>query len=1139
MASKYSDIITLRESAATYRLQKEEEGAWKMFIANDQFNEILRKVISSVYNNDADAHKSFWIEGTYGTGKSHAAAVIKHLMCDEISDIEEYVNEEYRDARYDVLRNSIFDVRKKKRLFPVTMYGIRNIAHRDDLSLQMQKSIKEALAKAGLDIVVKTDFDTYANHIENNPDIWNLILAKSPQLVSVAPTRDKLVSNLRNAEIDTLTRAKEALRISGLDVRLELSNLSDWFFEVQDKLSEQGIYSGLLLLWDEFTDVMTSDIGPSLLVSLQEIADLTMHKDNNSYLFFISHPSALNSLKAEERDKTKGRYHYMRYEMEPVSAFKIMSRKFKIIDGKENEYHNITGNFFMQNDELLDIYSEGSTNPEETKSDIKKLYPLHPATANLATYYARQAGSSSRSVFKFIGDNKAIKEFLNDEAHYFNKDTITADYLWDYVVEEFNSQVAKFGAVTERFNTYKLHVSHKGDEYLAVFKSILLLNALNNIANNETVTPNEENIGNLFKGTTIEYILDDILSWINEQSIVQRTPTGVYSIQFSALPTKEIAEIREQMLLTEFRYTSQIINFGDAANTDFGTFLGGAMRAIQYKFYGVESNEYTLLNKIENGRKAVKDYELFIAIMVARSNEELNGLKVTAENAVKDDRYKNTVFLVFDAIFGSQDYDRFIEYQANAKCAQKHGFADQQKSHTDNALEMIHQWIKEMRRGVANIYVREMNDAISASKMATTINQVIAPYIFCNGPESLDVIKLRSSQTYWKKLSARDAVKTVLSFNTKDDICNHCKGPMMHISYLLQDSVDDNLEWKPDINPEHPLKKVCDFVDHKIKHADKQNNFNLAEKLIDLTRPPYGLYQTYSCMGMLAFAMRKYANKIFDLNGKPRTAQHLIEDIVEVFKCWESGNVSQKVTFKFETKEEGELCKRFISLFSLKSFEQYSDISSLKDARWAISHEFVASKGFPLWTLKYSTSQMPMVCEGISTEDLHTLVDNIVKICNEVGTSNPAMMTTTLELMKRWEFEFKDMLKNNALYRNGFVNFLKSDTNVNLRDNQVDEAIDYIKHHVQSEIGTWKEEEVIDALKNWKLSLIPVEKPTPPVQPPVVPEANTTVQDTQKKEKIQRTHSKINTMSHDSLKSAVDRIIDLGYDDVLNIILGE
>ena len=172
MATKYSDIIALRGQKAAYNIQTEEDGAWRVFIANEQFNDILRKVINSVYNNDTNVHKSFWIEGTYGTGKSHAAAVIKHLLCDPVADISEYVNEEYADPKYAVLKNSIFDLRSKKRLFPVTMYGQNKIAHKDDLSLQMQGEIKKALLRAGIDIDVKTDYDNYVNHIQNNLQMW-------------------------------------------------------------------------------------------------------------------------------------------------------------------------------------------------------------------------------------------------------------------------------------------------------------------------------------------------------------------------------------------------------------------------------------------------------------------------------------------------------------------------------------------------------------------------------------------------------------------------------------------------------------------------------------------------------------------------------------------------------------------------------------------------------------------------------------------------------------------------------------------------------------------------------------------------------------------------------------------------------
>lgn len=87
----YSQIITLRHMRPAYSIREERSGEWKTFIANDQFNDVLMKAIRAVRCNDADTHKSLWISGTYGTGKSHAGAVIKHLLCDPVEDIKDYV----------------------------------------------------------------------------------------------------------------------------------------------------------------------------------------------------------------------------------------------------------------------------------------------------------------------------------------------------------------------------------------------------------------------------------------------------------------------------------------------------------------------------------------------------------------------------------------------------------------------------------------------------------------------------------------------------------------------------------------------------------------------------------------------------------------------------------------------------------------------------------------------------------------------------------------------------------------------------------------------------------------------------------------------------------------------------------------
>lgn len=533
MATKYSDIVDLRSGRSTYYLEDEKEGEWNVFIINDQFNDILRTVIRSVMNNDYDVHKSFWIEGTYGTGKSHAGAVIKHLLCDDIPAIEEWVYEEYKMPQFEALRQSLFDLRKKKRLFPVTLYGTSKIAHPDDLSLQLQQKIQEALVKAGLtDLDVKTDYDTYVKHIDENPQFWEMLINKSPKLAAITPNVNKLRKELSDLENKTLREVQDALRNSGFHIRMKNANIVQWFFEVQDKLKTQTDFDGLLIIWDEFTNLLTLDIGLTVLVQLQELAERAMAQENDSYFLFISHPTALNSLKAEERTKTVGRYHYMKYNMEPVSAYKIMSRKFRITSSDE-EYLSVFNPIFDKFNNLIAHYTKELPNAVETTRDIKNLMPVHPATALLATFYAREAGASSRSVFQFLGENSAVKNFLNDETIFTNRDTITADYLWDYVIDEFNNNVSKFGAVTERYNTYYSRVENLGIVAMKVFKGILLLNALNNIANHKDVTPSEENILRLFEGTSIEHLVIDVLTSFDNNGYIQRAPGNIFSTLLS------------------------------------------------------------------------------------------------------------------------------------------------------------------------------------------------------------------------------------------------------------------------------------------------------------------------------------------------------------------------------------------------------------------------------------------------------------------------------------------------------------------------------------------------------------------------------------------------------------------------------
>ncbi len=1143
MAKRYSDAIRIRETKSAYNIQTEENNEWKNFIPNEQFNEILQKVLGSVSNKVVDEHRSFWLEGTYGTGKSHAIAVIKHLLCDPIDQIEDYISEEYGAEKFSIIRESLYALRSSTRLFPVTMYGPCSISNRDDLSLQIQLHVTQALSDAGIDITVQTDFDNYIANIEKNPIIWDTIINNDAELQSYAPDRKKLIKELKDkdASSSVLYLAKNALRNSGLHVRLEQENLCKWFFEVQDELVKNTDYKGIFLIWDEFTDVMDLDIGASLLVSLQELTEATMRSNNNSYICHIAHPSALDKLKADERTKTTGRYHYMHYNMEPVSAFKIMSRKFMHEQDSANPayavYHEMTDKFFAQMREVYEKYAETSNNPIETLEDLKSLFPVHPATANMATYYAREVGSSSRSVFEFLGSNPAIREFLDNETYFEEGQMITSDYLWDFVLDEFNNKTIKYGVVTERFNSYRLHVAKKGESYLAVFKSILLLNAFNNLAANETVTPSEENIRNMYVGTPIDVEINDILNWINTEGVVQRSPQGIYEIRFSALDTKEIEEIKKQLIDKDFKYTSQILNYGDTARKEFEKKLKLINRPLSFDFYSEDSNEYTLLRNIELKYKDAESYGIYLALLFARNNSELIIIKDIVAKAMNDERFQNVAFVVYDTTLDPLEFDRFIEYQANAICSGKHGYAEQTKSHTDNAKAIISDWIKELSSGICTIYLKGQFTTISSRTLPNVINSSIAPTVFSSGPESLEILRLKAPSTCWVKQFSNKTADTVLSFNTKDEIMSRCIGPAKHIQLLLQDSVDDNLQFKSDVDVKHPLYIISKFVKSKIDHTDKQNIFNFADKFRELTMPPYGLFKSHAGYGILAYALRPYVDKVFDTTGKPINAQRMQELIDDTFKIWDgASNNVHKVDVKFETKEEGSIAKGLISMFQLSKLKDYKDVTSLTDARWALRNGFCPQAGYPLWSIKYCDKLQVLNCK----EKIIKLTDNIITIYTEVGSKNPALMVETDGLITEVKFEYMPLLsyEEENHFENGFRNYLLADPIVNLQENEFDAALAYIRQHMESGVGLWTESAVIGQLKNWKLSLIPSD-PTPYNVPDITDPAVRVVEpiavDGGKQTKAKARIQSITTI--EEAKRILEALCDLGYDKILDTIL--
>ena len=248
---KYKDILNVRPNFDdTFNLIQEKPDAWKTFITNSQFESNLKKIFNAftATKSNLNDRKSIWIQGTYGTGKSHSTSVIKHLLCDNYDEVSDFVK-----SLADIsLRSMIDDFRKKHNAFPVVLRGNYTIANVTDMCYEIQKKTRESLLKAGISICVNTDFEK-AIELLDNPYMsafWDKLLEEDLRIY--CKDKEDIRKQLQNFDKEILGIIDSKYKQIN-DGGFGTSSITRWLKDVEHELEKQGIADHLLIIWDEFT----------------------------------------------------------------------------------------------------------------------------------------------------------------------------------------------------------------------------------------------------------------------------------------------------------------------------------------------------------------------------------------------------------------------------------------------------------------------------------------------------------------------------------------------------------------------------------------------------------------------------------------------------------------------------------------------------------------------------------------------------------------------------------------------------------------------------------------------------------------------------------------------------------------------
>ena len=557
--AKYSKYIELRpgyESVVDLRSEERNPNLWQEYIVHEDMQLAVEKICSSFKMENPDQRRSFWIHGTYGTGKSYAAIVLKHLFTDSPQNIESFFDRKKLLTKY---KNKFMSIRNKGDHLVVWKSGVTGINSGISLMMEMEMEIRKALKEKYQDQAYygKTSLVSEAQRIvADNRYNWEAIFSDSHFFTkSYYDDFEEFQHDVLNGDLKACSIVADVCRENGWAMFASVDNFEAWIADIVagNNLKDTGI----IFVWDEFTDFVRTNGDDNVLQRLSEYC-----KKSPFYLFLIVHvdTSWVSSLGEDTYNRIMHRYHELAFHISENAALEMIGESIECKKGMEGTWEAICKDHVKS---IIDQFDEMSIYNLK-QSQLEQLCPLHPMTLTMLTRVADNFAASSRTLFSFMKDAEKAESSVGF-IHYIENNGpddwrwLTIDYLWDYFFLE-GSDIRNFSVEARR--AYQLYEQKKdlvtgdGSDYvLRVFKAALLMIAVmstdkvsySNRRTTQKADATRNTIRKCFAGQLSERVVDDCLQSLYDSDIlfpVQTSDKKDYRIELPYGQNVEKFDIR-------------------------------------------------------------------------------------------------------------------------------------------------------------------------------------------------------------------------------------------------------------------------------------------------------------------------------------------------------------------------------------------------------------------------------------------------------------------------------------------------------------------------------------------------------------------------------------------------------------------
>ena len=935
-----SDFIPVFSSSS----DRTHPDRWKSFYPHESFKKILTLMIETLEKGTALKDRPIWISGSYGTGKTFASFVIKHILEDELDKVESYFAHDEMNS----LWRRVAGVRGKGKILVVHHSSSAGINSQNKLFNTIIESVKRALRENGYEYTgAAAILDRVSATLKDPNAAFNFRAAfnkyRGKFLTYTSP--DEIIADLENLD------GQERLELLEDIVDVAESESYNWSMSAQDVIAwlrdvrtKNNLYA-IVFIWDEFTEYFRNNLNN--ITGLQELAQ---HAAELSFYFFLITHGDANQLitDAVQRKIIEARFKLARITLAEHTAFQLMAQALTIEPALKDAWQKCArelwesvrrdgADFILQRDDKINL------------GDLQKLLPIHPYAACLLKFIAQSISSNQRTMFQFIcaAGEGSFRNFIDEHGFEYGGDNfLTTDFLWDYFFQEDNPDL------DETFQEVMGHYGNfapvcKNENQRRILKTTLTLFALQQKSYggrsgvSALLRSTQKNIYACFAGTPIASEVNSTLDYFAGRGIISPLEEGDDTEYI--LATMQTDPDRMKNLLEVVRHEKSF----DALIKDESYGVSKKFKPTDYLKYRLDIQIISPTKFLQSGAANLRlaDNQILTFYIFAVDEEEQGKVNQVLRKIREKFPERCLVADFSGTPFTKQRYEKFVQNKARELYFRDMpNQSGQVRFSKKAAADLIDEWIHQL--GVATVRVwssAEDSTQITGDGNLFKLLRELNKKFFGGGLEEISINDRLFSPSGFTETVAKYALSgervkgssNWLNFigESFDDLCGHGGD-----KYWLT-------------TPSHPISKMKIVVDRVIEEGLTQRNETDFNDIWNaLKKPPVGLLKCAGSVFLFTLLMKDYADKNFyvrDFNSNTHTLtrERLCNLILNTVK--ELPAARDKFIVK-QTPEHKEFCRITSDIFNLPE----GKVNSVEDAAKSIRVRLTKGR-YPLWALKY------------------------------------------------------------------------------------------------------------------------------------------------------------------------------------------